>query len=140
MSDDERYYQEAEEAEEGQDEIQLTHYLSDDEISKSLIAKIFPQLLPLDSRLHSLTYVDKHEVKALKYRINALVGLIEASMDESRFSQEDHLLLLSIGEHLKLRLNDSLRGRKLKALTEHVRIIETRSGERRGFGFLGGKS
>ena len=106
----------------------LVYFMSEDEVTKSIIANTYPELLPLHSRLHSLTYIDKAELKALKFKINAIVALKELSMEDDKYDEQKHLTLVSIAEHLKLRLNDSLRGRKLRALTEQTRVVEMRMG------------
>jgi len=115
------------------EELDRTYFMAEDETVKEIIDSKFPMLKPLHSRLHSLTYVEKGEAEKLKHTINSLSAVIEMFMDERSYDEKDHVLLLALTEHLKLRLNDSLKGRKLKALTQFTRIIEFRGERKRRF-------
>ena len=134
MSEEQHFPEELLEEEEtgrGGELVGLAYFVSEDEVSKEIIAKNFPELLPLHSRLHSLTYIDKSELRKLKYKINAILAMEEMCIEEDKYDERQHMLLVSVGEHLKLRLHDSIHGRKLKALTEQTKIVEMRMGQQK---------
>jgi len=106
---------------------------ADDTKVKELIEKRFESLLPLHSRLNSLTYVEKDEALAWKFNVNMITGLIEMLSEEDMYTKEDFTLLESINMHLKLKVNDSQKGRKLKALTQHTKIMQVSTEQKGGW-------
>ena len=101
--------------------------------SKPLYHPMLMPLLPYFSRLIFLSNCSERDARAFKTQVNLAISRLK---NASR-SPNDYLLLDALKAYLFARINDSVNGFKLKALTERSKTLTMRQIEERKKSGLG---
>lgn len=90
--------------------------------TKPLYHPLLMPLLPLISRLNFLSNCSENEARTFKIQVNIAI----ARLKNKARSSTDYMLLDNLKAYLHMRINDSLKGFKIRVLTERNKSLTIR--------------
>jgi hypothetical protein len=101
--------------------------------SKPLYHPLLMPLLPLISRLNFLSNCSERDASAFKNQVNIAI----ARLKNTARSSADYMLLDNLKAYLHMRTNDSVKGFKIRVLTERNKTVTLREEQQKKKGLLG---